>query len=483
MTLPVQYGVKGSSNLGIDAIESLIVQSPSVPLQVTYFGNGRGKGITATSKFTEGSFIVDEAPLIAIQNNIREIVTCAQCFTVVGDIPKQVDVASGKLSVAEIANAKATWTLPNLNESMIEGEVELTPSVVACELECGNVYCSADCRDIDQSLNGHGLLCVGQIKSVDHPLYQYKVHAISTQEEFLLAGKALAKIVSALLASDNDTDQSSLIDALLKPYDHFQSGVWWALAGGNEIATILESQAKESFSLLRDAWKDLDYLTSNADSVLTMDTYARFLSIFHLNNVGVRKISPISSYMKALAESGDTAIQDKVFDILMPHVDPLLEGGECDDSDCSDGECNSENEDGESDGESVNKLSESESCSKGDEIADDGESGEEEEITSAMALSDWGDANIDEGSSLFPMFDGCGLFPLISAINHSCQPNCKVTYGNTGRGPLRLTLQSLTDISVGDELTISYIDTALPTEDRLEALSKYGFVCDCPKCK
>ncbi|KNC76652.1 hypothetical protein SARC_10855 [Sphaeroforma arctica JP610] len=426
-----------------------------------------------------------------------------------------------------------------------EGEPHLTEKIVGCPLECGNVYCSKKCRDADQNEHGHSLLCVGQIDSLDHPLYQFKVHSLTTQEEFLLAAKALAVMMGVLWAADEDEQGGTLAQSLLKPYAHFQSGVWWDLAGGQEMAGVLQAQATEAFQLLQAAWSDLGHLPENTHGIMSMDTFNRLLSIFHLNNVGVRRVSPISRYMKMppfylyrnkslvyyeqiASQLSDAATQDEIFDTLMSHVDPILMGDGCDDSDCDDSDCDDRESESESESEGeassesgmesgttskpeipdnsgTDSAIEPSACNdandgdveeeeeeqqqqqqqqqgeEGEEEDDDDE--EEEEVTAAMTLGDWGDADIEAGESLFPMFDGCGLFPLISAINHSCEPNCKVTYGTTGRGKLALELRSLCSINSDTEITISYTATDLPAEERQEILGKYGFRCNCTKCQ
>ncbi|CAG9464172.1 unnamed protein product [Pedinophyceae sp. YPF-701] len=76
---------------------------------------------------------------------------------------------------------------------------------------------------------------------------------------------------------------------------------------------------------------------------------------------------------------------------------------------------------------------------------------------------------------------GTGFFPLQSLLNHSCDPALLVAMDYDG-GSSSVTLLARRDIRAGEELTISYVDTALPTDERGELLRDYGFTCTCPRC-
>ena len=63
--------------------------------------------------------------------------------------------------------------------------------------------------------------------------------------------------------------------------------------------------------------------------------------------------------------------------------------------------------------------------------------------------------------------------------NHSCLPNCVIDMDVEGL----IVLRAKRAIAVGEELTISYIDSKLPKDQRLEALrQKYWFDCKCKAC-
>ncbi|XP_042301820.1 histone-lysine N-methyltransferase SMYD3 isoform X2 [Sceloporus undulatus] len=73
---------------------------------------------------------------------------------------------------------------------------------------------------------------------------------------------------------------------------------------------------------------------------------------------------------------------------------------------------------------------------------------------------------------------GVGLYPSMSLLNNSCDPNCAIVF----EGP-QLHLRSIREIQKGEELTISYVETIMPTPERQNQLRRqYCFECDCFMC-
>ncbi|XP_026551226.1 histone-lysine N-methyltransferase SMYD3 isoform X1 [Pseudonaja textilis] len=73
---------------------------------------------------------------------------------------------------------------------------------------------------------------------------------------------------------------------------------------------------------------------------------------------------------------------------------------------------------------------------------------------------------------------GVGLYPSMSLLNNSCDPNCVVIF----EGP-QLHLRSIREMQLGEELTISYTETVMPTPERQQNLKRqYCFECDCIMC-
>ncbi|CAN1130482.1 Histone-lysine N-methyltransferase ASHR1 [Linum perenne] len=73
---------------------------------------------------------------------------------------------------------------------------------------------------------------------------------------------------------------------------------------------------------------------------------------------------------------------------------------------------------------------------------------------------------------------GTGLYPVISIINHSCLPNAVLVFeGNSA------VVRAVQRVPRGDEVLISYIETAGSTVTRQKALKEqYFFTCTCLRC-
>lgn len=87
---------------------------------------------------------------------------------------------------------------------------------------------------------------------------------------------------------------------------------------------------------------------------------------------------------------------------------------------------------------------------------------------------------------------GVGLFPNLCLVNHDCWPNCSVilNHGNQSavntmfHSQRRIELRSLSKISEGEELTVSYVDFLNLSEERQRLLkTQYFFDCTCEHCK
>ena len=83
-----------------------------------------------------------------------------------------------------------------------------------------------------------------------------------------------------------------------------------------------------------------------------------------------------------------------------------------------------------------------------------------------------------------------GIFPTIARINHSCVPNAHYYPVSNAEGQATdMALRAIKKISVGDEITISYIDPLQrrdfdTKENRCKILSEeFGFDCDCLACE
>ena len=104
-------------------------------------------------------------------------------------------------------------------------------------------------------------------------------------------------------------------------------------------------------------------------------------------------------------------------------------------------------------------------------------------------------ADTDDGGGAYgmPPLEGTALYSTICCANHACDQSCDVLYaapsepgGEPGPGrfgaPLRASLVARRAVAAGDELTIAYVDTDAPWQERRAALADYGFLCRCSRC-
>lgn len=87
-------------------------------------------------------------------------------------------------------------------------------------------------------------------------------------------------------------------------------------------------------------------------------------------------------------------------------------------------------------------------------------------------------------TSCFPLDDGMeGVFPIISNLQHSCSPNCRISWNSERK---TLNLVATQSLKVGDQITICYDYDAVNeflVEKRQQYLREnYGFDCRCPRC-
>lgn len=71
------------------------------------------------------------------------------------------------------------------------------------------------------------------------------------------------------------------------------------------------------------------------------------------------------------------------------------------------------------------------------------------------------------------------IYPRGAILNHSCDPNCILTYRNT-----EVVIKTIKPVSKGDALFHSYTDICQPTGVRQSHLKDiYSFQCDCDRCE
>lgn len=347
------------------------------------------------------------------------------------------------------------------------------PSLVPCRQKCGEVYCSVECEH--DFWKCHSLLCTGPIKDENHPLLEWKRHAILNNEIFLLVGD----VVSAILA----------FPELKGAYTDFTMVPWWTVATlpfvdnpmGFSEARALDSSCR---SLCEESAYHLNQvlkLQGVETELITPLFIAQIIGAFEQNSIGIRARHPLCRDILEDIELRSHQLQEVVR--CLEKAGFIGEGG-CEDDACEDEAC-----DNTSDGKGDNG-SEMMTEDNNDDV-DGGEQNKESQwnYTSDEIAGFLASLNIDEREgeddlgAVFPPLDGTAMFSTTCKMNHSCDPNVVVVYrGLKWHEPLVAQCIAKCDIELGEELCISYVDVNEPVEVRQRELANYGFNCSCVRC-
>ena len=71
------------------------------------------------------------------------------------------------------------------------------------------------------------------------------------------------------------------------------------------------------------------------------------------------------------------------------------------------------------------------------------------------------------------------LFPLVSRINHACDPNAFVMFSQSG---LAVGVKAYRKIAPGEEISVSYLPLGMSYSRRQDGLQRWGFTCACSLC-
>jgi SET domain len=404
----------------------------------------RGRHLVAARTIKKGELIFCERPLCSLQSleNVHQgALACRCCRAFCGGPSLCLKLASGSLERENIFNDS---------------------NLIPCRQKCGEVFCSKECEQDFWLCHEH--LCTGPIDDENHPLLQWKRHAIENNEIFLLVGDVVASIVA----------HPDLMDT----FHDFSMIPWWNVAtlsfansSDSTEALELSSQCKnlceESSKLLNDVLK----LKGVERDFVTPLFIGQVIGAFEQNSMGIRARHPLCRdilSMKALRYHQHDDV-----------VSCLGKAGflGCDDDDMS-----------------LEEETATETSMSGMQVAPIDECDTSERKDSyAMSPDDVAEIlaslNIDEHSgeddldAIFSPLDGTAMYNLICKMNHSCCPNVVVVYRSLEWGePLVAQCIAQHDIDEGEELCISYIDANQPFSVRSFELLNYGFACNCTKC-
>ncbi|KAJ0974832.1 hypothetical protein J5N97_016797 [Dioscorea zingiberensis] len=326
-------------------------------------------------------------------------------------------------------------TLPEeILKSLINGDLSLPhtrnfelPSVIRC---CGGCeeehYCSKLCAESDWE-SVHSLLCTGQSSgSSQAAMLRFLEHANGTNDIFILA----AKVISFTILKYRKLKQL-----------HFE---------GCKLLDRLGETDESRFSMLLEAWKPI-----------SMGFKKRWWDCIALpDDAAPCNEGSFRMQIKDLAFTSLQLLKDAIFDNecaylfsleVYGHIIGMFE---------------------------LNNLDLVVASPVEDYFIYIDELPSPEKEEAERLYSSFLDALGDEYSICC---QGTAFFPLQSCMNHSCAPSAKAFKRDEDRDGQAVII-ACRPISVGEEITISYIDEDLPYEERQAQLADYGFKCRCSKC-
>lgn len=337
--------------------------------EVKFIDPQHGNGIFAKKSFNAGDIIYVEKPLVSFQQsyNRQEAWTCAHCCRFLGTLDQQFAKHLGLTRLRINSNIH----LPE-SEAYVDKEHPCVP--VPCLGGCGEEYCSEECRE-SAFVRYHHLLCVGQISSTKHPLYQFKQHALENNELFILAAQLIARILSLWMENGKQAGILTFQQQFLNKFTH---KFWWEMVHEDSTPEELQRMAQESITLLQQAFS-MPFQDNKSDleqisTLFSFEFYAKLLALLEINEIAIGVVSPLEKYRKEIdkiADPNNRAIAEK---LITPLANKLkqMHDAECADEDGEDGE------EGEGEGRDEEMGDAEEASGAGEEDEEEGEEGAEE---------------------------------------------------------------------------------------------------------
>ncbi len=235
-------------------------------------------GVKANHCFETGEIVYREAPLHFLQTlpNRRVTLICGYCSKFLGSVGVQLKYLQKQINREELTTNTADAL------AKIENHYQHLTDIFPCSGKCGELYCSEYCRDSHWDCKGHKLLCTGHIPdddAEDHPLFQFKMYAVSTNEIFLMVADIFAEVCDNCeveMAAAKPVDE--VAKCYLKRYENFVRKRWWdavqAPRGQKPIKfkKTLQNLVTECWDLLSSA---LNLQDRGLDGILDVDFLAR----------------------------------------------------------------------------------------------------------------------------------------------------------------------------------------------------------------
>lgn len=270
-----------------------------------------GDGVKALRPIEKDSILYCEKPRFFLQNlaNRSTTLVCGHCARFLGSVGLQMKL------LQKLFDRMSLCQTPE--ECMGDPYQQLSPMVCPCNLQCGEYYCSEECREMHWETKGHKYMCTGtlyQDSAAESSLYKFKAFCVQTNEIFLMIGNMMAEICCFLDQVPDQNPVETTIHAL-ESYKSYVHNLWWdvatlSLKKGSKQKTRLEKSlkglVKEAASLLRDT---LRLKERGLHNILNEELISRTIGMFEQNNIGVRLTNPITKFIEEMDE-GDARIPE-----------------------------------------------------------------------------------------------------------------------------------------------------------------------------
>ena len=466
----------------------------------------KGRCLVANVACNPGDVLLIEPPLAAKQSlpNTALVSVCSLCLRPVGSLhtafAKLLTVGIPPSLPPELVTPAIAARLvppPTLVPlPAVTAEEAVLAPVLPCPHGCDSVWCSAECLAGDA---GHMLLCPQHGGGELSAAALFTLQAQRTDTVFLLAARLTAHLLQCWAKSGGS------VEAALAPLRPLAVRPWWAIVAEcptdtpttqeqAEVQAECAEALQDSLTILRSVWRERGQqcvdatprgagvpppppLTPVIDSLLTEDVYHAAVAACALNGLEIKIPSPVVDYVHAV-QSLPPPHAGPALDLLNPLLAQVVAAKH------ARRELLSLIQNGGEEGGDDDMGGSAGSASAGSDESGSEEEEEEDDDDDSAYASDpsFGDgAAVPSHDRAFPHVCGTVLFPTIVCANHTCAPNAHVAYvaGNTVGA-----LLARTRIAAGEEVCISYIGVGSDTtrEERKEALTRWGFVCDCARC-
>jgi hypothetical protein len=439
------------------------------PVQIVEFvRNKKGLALIATQPIPRGSIVFTERAMECVQlprssNHSFQnyyVKACQQCFRSLELIDCCFQNVSNDTNTRPVTMLPFAhlWPVPDYPWYLVDGRQKEKNAVYAknkesqsgikgnamegCYIqccECSSTFCSMKCYQ--EHLNDVGSCCSCQ-EVIQSLYYQHDGSEVVPQMPLLLATKMFCSAIQRhrrrqrmQQKGNHDADYHSN-DEILHQMCGDATDINLLEIGDEEILVPCsngQNTVRSHYSLKRnyDRISNLLQLTEMEQQMYNVTYLERLVSIAARNGFDIKTESPFEAYYRAILRQS------------------IVAGGR-----------NTE--------EHRNVVSQILSCLAGEDFHID-----------RRTI----DANLSEVCCVSAL----ALFPLLSKINHSCQPNVEVQHGLFKECIVDLVAKR--NIDKGEELTVSYINLGLDgTEKRTTAYrrkilhARYLFWCDCPLC-